>query len=51
MSWIAVLVVIVGIWLALKAVGFAVRLALWVVVLAAAYWFLAPMLGLPMPWR
>lgn len=50
MSWIALLVVIVAAWLALKAVGLVVRLLLWAVVLAAAYWFVAPLLGLPLPW-
>lgn len=50
MSWIALIVLIIAAWLALKAVGLVVRLVLWVVVLGAAYWFLAPHLGLSMPW-
>ena len=50
MSWIALLVLVVAAWLALKAVGLVVRLLLWGVVLAAAYAFLAPRLGLPTPW-
>lgn len=49
--WIVVLVVALCAWLAFKAVGALVRLALWAVVLGAAYWLLAPHLGLPMPWR
>lgn len=50
MSWIAIVVIVLAGWMALKAVGMVVRLALWVVVIGAAYWFLAPHLGLPMPW-
>lgn len=50
MSWIAILVLVVAAWLAIKAVGLFVRLLLWGVVLVAAYWFLAPHLGLPLPW-
>lgn len=47
--WIVILIVVIGTWLAFKAVGVLVRLALWVVVLGALYWLLAPHLGLPMP--
>jgi len=47
MSWIAIVAIILGIWLALKVVGAAFKLALWLVVLGVAYWFLAPYFGLP----
>lgn len=50
MSWVALLVLVVALWLAFKAVGLFVRLLLWVVVLGLAYWLLAPHLGLPVPW-
>lgn len=50
MSWIAILVLVVAAWLAIKAVGLVVRLLLWAVVLGAAYWFLAPQFGWPLPW-
>lgn len=50
MSWIALIVLVIAAWLALKAVGLLVRLLLCAVVLALAYWFLAPHLGLPTPW-
>lgn len=50
MSWIAIGVVVLGAWLALKAVGFVARLLFWALVLGAAYWLLAPHVGLPMPW-
>ena len=49
MSWIAILVVIVGLYLAYKAVGLLVRLLLWAVVIGAIYWIAAPHLGLPLP--
>jgi hypothetical protein len=47
MSWIAIVLIVVGIYLAIKVAGFALKLLLWALVLAAAYWLLAPMLGLP----
>ena len=49
MSWLGIIVVVVGIYLAIKVAGFALKLALWVLVLGAAYWVLAPYLGLPLP--
>ena len=50
MSWIAILVIVIAGWLALKAVGLVVRLLLWIVVIGAVYAVLAPHLGLPTPW-
>ena len=47
MNWISIVVIILGIWLAVKVAGAAFKLALWLVVLCAAYWFLAPYAGLP----
>ena len=47
MSWIGILLVIVGLWLALKVAGFALKLLMWALVLFGLYWLLAPMLGLP----
>lgn len=49
--WIVLAIALVGLWLAFKAVGLVVRLALWALVLGAVYWLVAPYLGLPMPWR
>jgi len=49
MSWLGIVLVVVGIYLAVKVVGFALKLALWALVLFGAYWFLAPHLGLPAP--
>jgi len=47
MSWIGIVLVIVGLWLALKVAGFALKLLMWALVLLGLYWLLAPMLGLP----
>ena len=47
MSWMGVLLVVVCLYLALKVAGFALKLALWALVLFGLYWLLAPMLGLP----
>ncbi|GAB6197207.1 hypothetical protein PAGU2595_025290 [Lysobacter xanthus] len=49
MSWIAILVIVIGLYLAFKAVGLMIRLLIWAVILGAIYWLLAPHLGLPMP--
>ena len=49
MSWIAIALIVVGIYLAIKVAGFALKLVMWLLVLGAAYWLLAPMLGLPAP--
>jgi hypothetical protein len=49
MSWLGIVIVIIGIWLALKVVGVFFKLAMWALVLAGLYWFLAPHLGLPWP--
>ena len=49
MSWVGILVAIVAAWLAIKVLGFVLKLALWGVVLLGIYWFVAPTLGLPVP--
>ncbi len=49
MSWIALVVIVVGAYLAIKVVGFALKLGLWLLVAAAVYWLLSPYLGLPLP--
>lgn len=48
-SWLGLVMVVVGIYLAIKVAGFALKLVLWLVVIAGAYWLLAPYLGLPFP--
>ena len=47
MNWIALVLVVLGLYLAFKLIGAALRLLMWLVVLAGAYWFAAPMLGWP----
>ena len=49
MSWVGIALIVVGLWLALKLAGFALRLAMWALVLFGVYWLLAPMLGWPRP--
>lgn len=49
MSWLGIVLVVIGLYLALKLAGIAVKLAIWALVLFGAYWFLAPHLGLPWP--
>lgn len=46
---IAVVVAMVGMYLAFKAVRLMVRLVIWAVVLGAAYFALAPVAGWPSP--
>ena len=50
MSWVAIVLLVVGVYLAIKVAGFALKLLLWAVVIGIAYWLLAPMLGLPVPY-
>ena len=49
MSWLGIVLIVLGIYLALKVAGFALKLAMWVLVIAGVYWLLAPYLGLPVP--
>ena len=49
MNWLGIVLVVVGLYLALKTVGVAMKLAMWALVLFGAYWFAAPYLGLPLP--
>ena len=49
MSWLGIILVIIGVYLAVKVVGFVLKLGLWALVLAGVYWLLAPHLGLPLP--
>lgn len=49
MSWLGIVLVVVGLFLALKVAGFMMKLLMWGVVLVGLYWLLAPVLGLPAP--
>ncbi|WP_187775608.1 hypothetical protein [Luteimonas suaedae] len=47
MSWLGIVVIVLGLYLAFKLVGFALKLAMWLLVIVGAYWFLAPLFGWP----
>ncbi len=47
MSWLALVLIVVGVYLAIKLVGFVLKAAMWLLVLVGLYWLLAPVLGLP----
>jgi len=47
MSWLGIVLVIIGLYFAFKVAGFVLKLVMWGLVLFGAYWFLAPYLGLP----
>lgn len=47
MSWLGIVLVVVGLYFAFKVAGLAMKLAMWALVLFGAYWFLGPYLGLP----
>lgn len=47
MSWLGLLAVVIGLYLAFKVAGFVLKLALWVLIVVAGYWFLAPFFGWP----
>lgn len=49
MSWLGIVIVIIGLYLAFKVVGVFFKLAMWALVLFGLYWLLAPHLGLPAP--
>ena len=46
---VAVIVVIIGIYLAIKVVGFLFKIGIILVVIAAIYWLVASNFGLPLP--
>lgn len=47
MSWLGLVAVVIGLYLAFKVVGVVLKIALWVLVVVAGYWFLAPHFGWP----
>ncbi|MBA2237834.1 MAG: hypothetical protein H0W24_03925 [Lysobacter sp.] len=49
MSWLGIVLVVVGVYLALKVAGVMLKLLMWGIVLVGLYWLLAPTLGLPLP--
>jgi len=49
MSLFGLVLIVLGVYFALRVVGFMLKLGLWLVVLFGLYWLLSPYLGLPMP--
>ncbi len=49
MSLIAIVLIVLGVWLAIKVVDAVLKLAFWLLALMAAYWFLAPLMHWPWP--
>jgi hypothetical protein len=47
MSWLGLVLLVLGAWLAFKVIGALLKLLMLVVALVGAYWFLAPQLGWP----
>lgn len=47
MTWLGLVAVIIGLYLAFKVAGLVLRLALWLLIVVAAYWWLAPLFGWP----
>lgn len=49
MTWVAVAVLVLMLWLAMKAFGFAIKVALWIGMAVVAYWLFAQAFNLPLP--
>jgi hypothetical protein len=49
MSWIAIAIAIVCLYLAFKVAGFVFKLGLLLLAASLLYWFAAPALGWPLP--
>jgi hypothetical protein len=47
MSWVGIVLVVAGLYLAFKVAGLAMKLAMWALVLLGLYWFFAHLLGWP----
>lgn len=50
MSWVAIVVLVIAIWAAIKVVGALVKAALWIAILLFAWWYFGPRIGIPFPW-
>lgn len=47
MSWLGLVAIIIGLYLAFKVVSLVLKVALWGLVIVAGYWVLAPFFGWP----
>lgn len=50
MSWLTIIGVIIAVYLAVKVMGFMLKLSLMVIVVGGLYWLCSPYLGLPLPY-
>ena len=50
MEIIAIVILLIAAWLAVKVVGFLFKIGMVLLAFAALYWLAAPHLGLPQPW-
>ncbi|ALN61045.1 MULTISPECIES: hypothetical protein [Lysobacter] len=50
MDIVAIVMVALGLYLAFKLVGFLLKSAMWLLVLAGLYYLIAPLAGWPVPW-
>lgn len=49
MSFVAIIVLVICLYLAFKVAGFVFKLVMWAVVIGVIYWLAAPYLGMPLP--
>lgn len=49
MTWVGILLLIIGVWVAFKMVGSLIKVLLWGAILVGLYWLAAPFLGMPRP--
>ena len=49
MSWVAIVVLVVAIWAAIKVVGALLKTALWIAILAFAWWYFCLLYTSPSP--
>jgi len=47
MSWLGIILVIIGLYFAFKVAGFFLKLLMWALVILGIYWLVGPHLGLP----
>ena len=45
MSWLGIILVVIGLYFAFKVAGFFLKLAMWALVLLGIYWLVGPHLG------
>jgi hypothetical protein len=49
LSWVAIAVLVLLLWLAIKTLSFAFKVLLWIAMAVIAYWLFAQAFGLPLP--